>query len=368
MRTGRMIALLLSLAVAVISAASLAGCGEKREPVPIKISIIDRDQSIPAEGTDDMRVKALIEGAGLTVDRRDTVIPGLDVVWREAGESAIVIRRYAKAKVIDDETGKKTDVELIGGTVDRAIKKAGYEPAAYKTDVDKKSFLTDGMEIHLTGHEQGLIEAGGKAYFYDANGQLLKGGVVGNEASGYYYADDNGAIDRGYCDGVTVGGSDYVVINGAAAPVMNDSDSMLFCAAKAIAKCTDSSMGKREKLRAAFDYIKTAYLEGVRHDPPYREADWPVVCASDLFVYGKGDCFSYGAAYAYMAKAIGCDEVYACNTGGHGWAEVEGKFYDPEWDMHNSTYNHFGVSPGDECDVNYVTSIQDGADWMRVKL
>ncbi len=127
-------------------------------------------------------------------------------------------------------------------------------------------------------------------------------------------------------------------------------------------------MDRAQKLKASFDYIKTAYLEGVLHDPPYHEMDWPVVCANDLFIYGKGDCYSYGAAYAYYAKAIGYKEVYACNSGGHGWAEVEGKYYDPEWDMHHNEYNHFGVAPEDDCDVNYTRGLAPGEAWMRIKV
>lgn len=125
-------------------------------------------------------------------------------------------------------------------------------------------------------------------------------------------------------------------------------------------------MTRDEKLRACFDGIKNDYLEGVRHDPPYTEIDWPVLYANDIFVYGKGDCFSYGAAFAYIGKAIGCSECYACNSGGHGWAEIEGKYYDPEWDMHHQEYNHFGVLPDDPCDVDYSNTLTEGVDWMHV--
>ena len=220
--------------------------------------------------------------------------------------------------------------------------------------------------------QKGYVTADGKGYYYDSQGVMQKNGIVGSDADGFYYADAEGVIDPGYCDGVSVDGTDWNVIEGKATKVSNDSDGMLHHAlqavAKCTAKCTNSGMTRDEKLKSAFDYIKTAYLEGVRHDPPYQELDWPVVCAEDLFVYGMGDCFSYGAAYAYMAKGIGCENVYACNSGGHGWAEVDGKFYDPEWDMHHNEYNHFGVGPNDDCDVNYTTSLMDGVDWMHVKL
>ena len=141
---------------------------------------------------------------------------------------------------------------------------------------------------------------------------------------------------------------------------------MLELARKAVEKCTDSSMTKEEKLKAAFDYIKKNYLEGSRRGD-YRELDWPVVYASDLLEGGKGDCFSYGAAFAYMAKAIGYEESYACNSGGHGWAEIDGKIYDPEWSMHSSNYSYFGMSYDDPCDVAYKGSI-GFAEWTHVKV
>ena len=258
-------------------------------------------------------------------------------------------------------------VELIGGTVDLAVSQAGFLAAQYDTDVDKRQYLTDGMEIHLKPRKDGFVSEG-KTAFYFSGGEIQKGGIVGSETDGFYYADDKGQIDLGYCDGVNSGGADWNVIEGKATKVESDTDKTLNLALKAVASCTDSKMTREEKLRKCFDYIKTSYLEGVRHDPPYTEMDWPIVYANDIYVYGKGDCYSYGAAYAYMGKAIGYTEVYACNSGGHGWAEIEGKYYDPEWDIHHNEYNHFGVAPEDPCDVNYSGTLVMGNSWMRIKI
>lgn len=155
------------------------------------------------------------------------------------------------------------------------------------------------------------------------------------------------------------------------APVENnepssDGNKTLEYAKAAVEKCTNSNMSREEKLKAAFDYLKSNYLEGVRRDD-YREPDWPEVYANDIFVYGKGDCFSYGAAFAYMAKAIGYTDAYACNSGGHGWAEVNGKVYDPEWSMHSNKYSYFGMSYDQECDVPYKTALGT-ADWMHIQV
>ena len=68
-----------------------------------------------------------------------------------------------------------------------------------------------------------------------------------------------------------------------------------------------------------------------------------------------------------MAKAIGYTESYACNSGGHGWAEINGKIYDPEWSMHSRQHSYFGMSYDEPCDVAYKGAI-GWADWTHVKV
>ncbi len=362
MKTKRFISL-VSVFMILLTAFTFSACGEPGDPV--KVTILDSGKSITAEGTDDMTVSQLLEAAGVSVTDRDTVEPKRDARWVDAGAHAITVKHYAKVKVIAGDETK--EVELIGGTVDLAISQSGFKTSMYDSDADKRSYLTDGMEIHLTPKKDGFFSDGKTANFIK-DGEIQKGGIVGSDKDGYYYADADGNIDLGYCDGINDGNYDWSVIEGKAYKAESDSDKTLFAACKAVAACTNSSMTRQEKLKKCFDYIKTSYLEGVRHDPPYTEMDWPVVYANDLFVYGKGDCYSYGAAYAYMGKAIGFTEVYACNSGGHGWAEIEGKYYDPEWDIHHNEYNHFGVAPEDPCDVNYSGTLVMGNAWMRIKI
>ena len=333
-------------------------------PKVVKVSVLDGGQPIDVEGTDDMTVGELLGKAGITLGERDTVIPDKNTKLSDVNGLSILVRRYAKVSVIDNDTGKSTEVEMVGGSVKQAIVQAGYDLLKYSTQSGLEDYLTDGMIIQVSQSGQFAPASTDSVPQKASDSDSF---VTGNDGI-TYYVGDNGEIDYGYCDGVTVDGEDWVITEGKATKVETDADATWFAAAKAIAQCTDSSMSREEKLKAAFDYIKTNYLEGVRHDPPYQEPDWPVVCANDIFVYGKGDCFSYGAAFAFMGKAIGYEDVYACNSGGHGWAEIEGKYYDPEWDMHNNEYNHFGVAPGDDCDVLYAESLMDGVDWMRMKV
>lgn len=145
-----------------------------------------------------------------------------------------------------------------------------------------------------------------------------------------------------------------------------DAQAVMEAARDAVRKCTRKGMTMEEKLYASFHYLKDNYLEGVRRDT-YTGPDWPVVYAKDLLIDGKGDCFSFGASFAYMAKAIGYEEVYACNSGGHGWTEIDGKLYDPEWATHSDKYSYYGMSYDEPCDVAYGDSLGD-EDWMHVKV
>lgn len=250
----------------------------------------------------------------------------------------------------------KSNLPEISQTVDHAD-----TPEQHTSATEEQTSVID------TNPDGELVTEGNTAYYY-INGVVQKGGIVGNTQNGFYYANEEGAIDLGYCDGVEFNGAQWNVIEGKATEVFDESDEVLYRALQAVAKFTTTDMTREEKLRACFDHLKTDYLEGVRHDPPYQEIDWPILYANDIFVYGKGDCFSYGAAFAYIGKAIGFTECYACNSGGHGWAQIDGKYYDPEWDMHHNEYNHFGVTAEDDCDVDYVDSLTEGVDWMRVKV
>lgn len=197
---------------------------------------------------------------------------------------------------------------------------------------------------------------------------MLKNTIAGSDAEGYVYVNGEGIVDDKYCGAVNIDGVDWNVINGVPTKVTTESDKTLLAALKAVSEYITSDMTKEQKLKACFEHIKSDYVEKVPRTPPYHESDWAVIYANDILVNGAGDCYSYGAAYAYLAKAIGCDEVYACNSGGHGWAEVEGKVYDPEWSLHHSDYNYCGLSYDDKTDVNYKGGIAPGADWMRIKI
>ena len=136
-----------------------------------------------------------------------------------------------------------------------------------------------------------------------------------------------------------------------------------------VASITNSSMTKKQKLRTCFEFVKTYQGMARPRIPNYTGMDWPVVYANDMFLNdGKGNCFSYAAAFAYMAKAIGYEEVYCCSSGGHGWAEIGGLIYDPERNKFDPSYGYFGFSYDTKTKVDYKGGIAANEPWMHVKI
>ena len=202
----------------------------------------------------------------------------------------------------------------------------------------------------------GWTEVGNRTVYFLKDGTVPAGNAVlyldyqGEKCNWYL---KNGQLDKSVRAGITINGENWIVTEGRAKKAVSEADKTLFRAYLAVAKATTPDMTKAQKLRACFNYVKTAYGECSPRNPHYLGADWPVLYANDMFINGKGNCFSYAAAFGYMAKAIGYEEVYCCNSTGHGWTEIDGKVYDPEWSKGNFNSTFFGISYSDRVGVNY---------------
>ena len=238
----------------------------------------------------------------------------------------------------------------------------------------------------------GILGAGTKYYSYKSGktralpaDTLYVGGKI---YTGYYMGKDNRMYhsEKGTCSLINAtlnAGTRYysshagqtltlpaatVYVNGKVMEGMSpESLATLQRAQAVVASITTDSMSMEQKLRACFDYVKT-YREGRPRTPNYTGMDWPVIYANDIFVNGFGNCCSYAAAFAYMAKAIGYEEVYCCNDSGHGWAEIDGLIYDPEWSMHHDAYSYYALSYDAKTDVDYKGNIAARLPWMHVKI
>jgi len=70
-----------------------------------------------------------------------------------------------------------------------------------------------------------------------------------------------------------------------------------------------------------------------------------------------------------MARAIGYEKVFAVYANSHGWAEVNGKVYDPEWEKNHTgsfyALNYEGSAYGLE-KYNWVFGLKK--PYSRVKI
>ena len=113
---------------------------------------------------------------------------------------------------------------------------------------------------------------------------------------------------------------------------------------KIVEKISRPGMNKMQRLRASFDYVKKQYTYYCWRE--FRNTqDWEKDFAEDMFFRGgRGDCVSYAAAFAYLANTVGMKKVYVICSGGHGWAEIGGKVYDPDWALVSSVDSYFAMS------------------------
>ena len=117
------------------------------------------------------------------------------------------------------------------------------------------------------------------------------------------------------------------------------------------------SMSKSAKRRALFFYMMGNFT--VRAIPDLtRRSDYDVAYAQWLLDSGAGDCYCFGALYAYLLNAIGYTNPLFVASGGHAWSEVGGKVYDPNWATVIGFEKCFGVPA-------YLSGVDGRPKWAQ---
>ena len=105
-----------------------------------------------------------------------------------------------------------------------------------------------------------------------------------------------------------------------------------------------------EKLRSCYDYLRNerAYIHGP--DFSIRDRNWDLTYAEEALDETRHDCYPSAAAMAYMALAIGYQNVEIRINSKHGWAEVKGMVLDvPFGRAYDANgYGFFGISYHDD--------------------
>lgn len=276
---------------------------------------------------------------------------------KNKGQMMTGLQTVGKTKYYFITSGKKkgqmkTGWQTVGGKKYYFIKngeKKGQMATGWQTIDGKKYYFVK------SGSKKGLVTTGpkrigGKNYYFVTSGSKKGQMVTGWQkiSKTTYFFDENGVRD----DAKTVNSSRKADKTGSAA------EKTLKRAQAIVAQITTEEMSKEQKLRKCFDYVMKQYPGRRPRTPHYYGKDWPVVYANDMFLDGSGNCFSYAAAFAYLAKACGYKEVYCCNDTGHGWCEINGLIYDPEQYRNTTKYKYYGTS------YNSVPGYKRGiADW-----
>lgn len=189
---------------------------------------------------------------------------------------------------------------------------------------------------------KGLASIQGKTYYFDAKGVQHTGW---QKVHGDYYFFQNANRAKGFMitsstvNGVTLGTDGKAVLDEESKAKLE----ILVKANKIVEKATRPEMKKSEKLKKSYDYLLTHFQ--YRGSPAFEHTKrWELDYARKLFAEGHGNCYAYGAGFAFLANAVGYKDCYAVSSGGHGWAEAGGKIYDPTWGLIDEDHNYFGVS------------------------
>ncbi len=206
----------------------------------------------------------------------------------------------------------------------------------------------------------GWQKIGGRWYHFAAGGAMDTGWrKIGSD---WYYFKDSGVMADDEC--VTVSGKRYAFAAGGA--WRGEQNATFFAAYDYAQQFIKPGMTKAQKLRACFDGL-SGCKEKNPWIPHYKGYDWPQKYADYFFANDAGNCFGFAAAFGYLAKAVGYENVYCCNSGGHGWVEIDGLVYDAEWTRHASG-NYFGRSLSETGGPKYKTAITRTDSWQYVKL
>ena len=190
---------------------------------------------------------------------------------------------------------------------------------------------------------KGLQKIGGKYYYFDKSG-VQRTGWQKIQGDYYFFRNYNGEkgrmVKNKKVNGITLKKSGKAKLTKDSRRKLN----VLIKAKKIVDKITKPAMKKSQKLKICFKYALRHFL--YRGSPKFIKAkNWDYNYALDMFDRGHGSCYSYGAAFAYLANAVGYEKAYAVSSGGHGWAEVNGKIYDLSWELVDKKHNYYALNP-----------------------
>ena len=203
------------------------------------------------------------------------ILPVITMIFALAGLTALVLIQLAYAA--EPEPAQ---------SVETADEPAASAPG-YRDDADV--FRIDAPHV-------GYVTIFGRTYYFDADGVMQKGGIVGSDSEGYTLADENGVC----CVSEEIRlAADFMMRHG-----------------------TGDTLD--ERMKTGFLYLANhfGYVRSFVHT--FKAQDMADL-AIDMFTHERGNCYRYAACFACIAKIAGyrARVVLGSTVGNpHGWVEV----------------------------------------------
>lgn len=193
-----------------------------------------------------------------------------------------------------------------------------------------------------SGHiVKGLVTIRGKKYYFNEKGVQQNGWqkIKGNY---YFFQIKNGfgayMVTSQYVNGIYLTKNGKARYNSEGQRKLN----IMVAANQVMHQVTKPSMSKSEKLWQC--YMKAVNYHygslGNHYDYRHYPSNWDVGYAENMFYRGSGNCFAFASAFAYLANAVGY-KANVVSSGGHGWAEINGKVCDPDWGKVTKQYSRY---------------------------
>lgn len=174
---------------------------------------------------------------------------------------------------------------------------------------------------HFDNYPAGFVTIDGKLYHVSKDGYAIDSYSAGeHEIDGglYYVQKDGSFLTNGSVGHLTFGADGHYTSGNAVLDSYVD---------QALAECTNSSMTKSQKLRAAYLYVRDhgAYL--ARPHQARGTTAWAEESALFMFEHKKGNCYCFAGQFLYMARRIGYDAYVVSGGVGrkdsdHAWVMI----------------------------------------------
>lgn len=290
--------------------------------------------SVSVMGADVSQNPDITPAPEVTVTPEPTKIPQKKNGWEIKGAK----RRYYKNGTY------VTGMRKIDGAVYYFNAKGYMKRGWLKYNNKRYYFDTDGKRC------SGVKKIDGKYYYFNEKGVMKTGTVTSGKNT--YYCTDKGILEA------QKKGKTFYYANGKRMSETKAYEYETLQRAKDIvAQITKPTMTQSQKLQTCFNWVIKHYYATRRVF--LNQTAWPALYANDYFIPGGGgNCFSDACSFAYLAKALGYQNVYVCvdtmkvNGSGHCWAEINGLVYDPLFaeaknyaKYYGATYRSYGLLP-----------------------